>query len=194
MSVGRRKSCESFCTSRSPSRYLAVTSVTPGSLSRSSIWLCIASAAPGSVKAARPASGSDIGFGATGPSRFARASAIFFGMPAGPDAGAGDARASAVDVDRVEHQIEVFLPVVDHVVAEEDLRKARSVSLHARVAVIPFDRRRCRRRSSPDRSSPAGRHRIRVRRDRCSSPHAGRRPERTPHTCGTASTVPADRA
>ena len=43
------------------------------------------------------------------------------GVPAGPDARATDATAAAVDVDAVGNQVDVIFPIVDLVVAQEDL-------------------------------------------------------------------------
>ena len=72
----------------------------------------------------------------------ARASAIFLRVPRRPDAGAVDAAAAAVDEDAVGHDVEVLLPFVDLVVAQQDLAEAGAVGLHARVALVLLDRGR----------------------------------------------------
>ena len=98
-----------------------------------------ASAWPGTVNAARADFGSSGGSGSTGPICAAMASAIFLRVPRRPDAGAVDAAAAAVDEDAVDHDVEVLLPLVDLVVAEEDLAEAGAVRLHARVALVLLD-------------------------------------------------------
>ena len=66
----------------------------------------------------------------------------FLRVPRGPDAGAVDAAASAVEVDALDHQIQVVLPAVDQVVAQQDLGEAGTMRLDARVAAVLLDRRR----------------------------------------------------
>src|SRR6185295_4085585 len=53
-----------------------------------------------------------------------------------PDARTIDAAAAAVEVNAVRHQIEILLPLIHHVVAEQDFAEARAVNLHARIPVI----------------------------------------------------------
>ncbi len=74
--VGRMYSARPSFTRRSPSRCLAVTSVTPGSLISASIDFEMASAMPGTVNGARLASGSSGGSGRTEATRCAIAFAI----------------------------------------------------------------------------------------------------------------------
>ena len=61
-------------------------------------------------------------------------------VPAGPDAGAVDAASAAVDEDALDHQVEVVLPAIDLIVAEQNLREARAVRLHTRIAAVAIDR------------------------------------------------------
>ena len=61
-------------------------------------------------------------------------------VPRHPDAGAVDAAASAVDEDAVGHQVDVLLPLIDHVVAEDDLAEAGTVSLDSVISLILLDR------------------------------------------------------
>ena len=50
-----------------------------------------------------------------------------------------DATAAAVQVDAIDHQVQVFFPVVDDVVAQQDLGKAGAVDLDSRVALVLLD-------------------------------------------------------
>ncbi len=43
-------------------------------------------------------------------------------------------------IDAVGHDVEIFFPIVDAVVAQQDLAEARAVRLHARVAFVVLDR------------------------------------------------------
>ena len=111
-------------------------SVTPGFLAGPRRSICeIASATPGTVNAA------SADFGILGRQRPTAASRLadrlgdLSRVAAGPDAGAVDAAAAAVDEDAVDHDVEVLFPLIDLVVAEEDLGEARAVRLHARVAL-----------------------------------------------------------
>ena len=61
------------------------------------------------------------------------------GMSRNPDARAIDAAAAAVDEDAVGHDVEILGPVVDFVVAQDDLAEARAVRLHARVSLVLLD-------------------------------------------------------
>ena len=102
----------SFLTSRGSSRCLAVTSVDPARLQvRRRSTGEIASATPGTVNAARPAFGSSGGSGVTRPSRCAMRLGDLPRVPAGPDAGAVDAAAAAVQEHAVDHHVEILLPV-----------------------------------------------------------------------------------
>src|SRR5262249_23741773 len=60
----------------------------------------------------------------------------------GPNPGAIDAPTTAVQEDAVNHHIEVFLPLVNHVVAQQYLAEPGAVNLNARVAPVAFDRGR----------------------------------------------------
>src|SRR5215471_16028428 len=62
-------------------------------------------------------------------------------MPARPDARTVDAPAAAVHVNAIDHNVEVLLPLIDLVVAEEDLAEPGAVGLHPRVALILLDSR-----------------------------------------------------
>src|SRR5437667_5095492 len=57
-------------------------------------------------------------------------------MAAGPDARAVDTAASTVDGDAFDHDVEILFPVVDLIVAEQDLGETRSVRLNFRIAPI----------------------------------------------------------
>ena len=58
-----------------------------------------------------------------------------------PDARAVDAAASAIEKHAVGHDVEILLPLVHHVVAEQNLAEARPVHLNARIAAITLHRR-----------------------------------------------------
>ncbi len=58
-------------------------------------------------------------------------------MAAGPDPRAVDAAAPAVDEHAFHHHIEVALPLINLVVAQEDFRESRAVRLHPGIAAIP---------------------------------------------------------
>src|SRR5688500_9347675 len=60
-------------------------------------------------------------------------------VPARPDAGAVDAAAAAVRKDTVHHHVEIFLPGVDLIVANQHLREAGAMRLNARIAAIAID-------------------------------------------------------
>src|SRR4051812_44454630 len=62
-------------------------------------------------------------------------------VPARPDTRAVDAAASAVGEHAVDDHVEIRGPVVDDVVAQQDLREARSVRLNLPVATVAIDRR-----------------------------------------------------
>src|SRR5262249_60944787 len=62
-------------------------------------------------------------------------------VSAGPDARAIDAAATAVDEDAFDHHVEITLPVIDLIVADENLRKSWTVDLDARVAPVTIDGR-----------------------------------------------------
>src|SRR6185295_13744408 len=66
----------------------------------------------------------------------------FLCVARGPHARAVDASAAAVKKHTVHHHIDVLLPIVDHVVTEQDLGESRSVNLNTSVATIAFYRRR----------------------------------------------------
>ena len=76
-------------------------------------------------------------------------------------------------VDAVDHQVEVLLPVVDLVVAQQDLAEAGAVGLHARVALVLLDGRR----AAEDQAARAVlQHRgadVARRRDRCAMASLG---------------------
>src|SRR5262245_25632469 len=63
-------------------------------------------------------------------------------MPAGPDAGAVDAAAAAVQEHAVDHHVEELLPAIDLIVPDQDLGKAGTVGLDRRVAAIAVHGRR----------------------------------------------------
>ena len=62
-------------------------------------------------------------------------------VTAGPDARAVDAAPPAVDEHALDHHVEMRLPSVDLVVAEQDLREPRAVRLDARIAAVAIDGR-----------------------------------------------------
>ena len=139
--VGSRYSARPSSRLADAWRYVAVTSVTPGVCRSASIAFEIASAVPGTVNAARLASGWSVGSGRISAMRFAMRFGDLAAVPARPDSRAVDAAASAVCKHAVDHHVEVFLPAVDLIVPDQDLREARAVRLHPRVAAIPIDRR-----------------------------------------------------
>jgi hypothetical protein len=59
-------------------------------------------------------------------------------MAAGPDAGAVDAAAAAVEKNAVHHHVKKVLPAIDLIVADHDLRESRTVRLDRRVAAVPI--------------------------------------------------------
>ena len=62
----------------------------------------------------------------------------FLGMARGPDAGGVDAAAAAVADHAFDHHVEVFFPLVDAVIAEQDFRPPWSVGLDLGVAGVAF--------------------------------------------------------
>ena len=62
-----------------------------------------------------------------------------FGVTRRVDGTAVDAAAPAVDVDALNHHVEILLPIVNAVVAKEDFREAGAMDLDARVARILVD-------------------------------------------------------
>src|SRR5439155_16821251 len=62
-------------------------------------------------------------------------------VTARPDSGAVDASAAAAHEHAVDDDVQVLLPVIHLVVAKYDLRKPRTVRLHARIAAVPLDSR-----------------------------------------------------
>src|SRR4029077_19148778 len=62
-------------------------------------------------------------------------------VAAGPDSRAVDTAPPAVDEDALHHHVEPSLPVVNLVVANQDLREARPVRLDLGVATISIDGR-----------------------------------------------------
>src|SRR3954447_10510791 len=75
-------------------------------------------------------------FGVCGRQRLDRAKTFgesfgdFAGVPRRPDSGAIDAAAAAVDVNAFDHELEIFGPMVDNIVAQHDLREAGAVCLN----------------------------------------------------------------
>ena len=63
-------------------------------------------------------------------------------MAARPDGRTVDASAPTVHEHALDHDVEVALPVVHLVVAQQNLREPRAVRLHAGIAAIPVHRRR----------------------------------------------------
>ena len=63
----------------------------------------------------------------------------FAGVARGPDAGAVDTAASAVSKHALHHHVEVLLPLVHHIIAEQDLAEPGPVDLHAPIAFVAFD-------------------------------------------------------
>ena len=106
---------------------------------------------PGTVKAASPACGSSGGWTSIGPEPLGQGLGDLSGVSRRPDARAIDAAAAAVDVDALDHQVEVVFPVIDDVVAQQDLGEAGAVGLHARVARDTARPSPCRQRSSRGR-------------------------------------------
>src|SRR5262249_31938391 len=60
----------------------------------------------------------------------------FAPVPRYPDAGTVDATPAAVDQDAFDHDVQVLLPVIDLVIAEDDLAESGAVSLDARIALV----------------------------------------------------------
>src|SRR5439155_13846786 len=56
-----------------------------------------------------------------------------------PDTGTIDATPPAVKKNAVHHQIEILLPLIDHVVAQQNFAETGPVDLHARIAVVPLN-------------------------------------------------------
>src|SRR5205807_2351652 len=59
----------------------------------------------------------------------------------GPNAGAVDASAAAVEEHAIYHHVDVLFPIVDNIVAKQDLRESWTMRLHFRIAAITLDRR-----------------------------------------------------
>ena len=62
-------------------------------------------------------------------------------VTAGPDTGGVDAAAAAVGHDAVDQQVEIVLPAIDEIVADQNFRESGPVHLHPRVAAMLIDRR-----------------------------------------------------
>ncbi len=119
--------------------YFAVMSVTPASFRSASMSAVDAIGLARHGEAARADFGSSGGSGSIGPDLRGDGLGDLLGVPRRPDARAVDAAAAAVDEDAVDHDVEVLLPLIDLVVAEEDLAEAGAVRLHARVALVLLD-------------------------------------------------------
>src|SRR3954471_53642 len=84
----------------------------------------------------------EAGFGVCGRQRLDRSETFgesfgdFARVPRCPDSRAIDAAAAAVDVDAFDHEVEIFGPAVDDIVAQQDLREARAVCLDLRIASV----------------------------------------------------------
>ena len=115
----------------------------------------------------------------------------FAAVPADPDARAVDATAAAVQEHAVGHHVDVRLPVVDAVVAEDDLREPRPVHLHARVALVALDRLASRRKSGCGRTRRPPPRQPPPRLDKSKSLPAECPPEKMLQPRDTASTAPA---
>src|SRR5262245_30035877 len=63
----------------------------------------------------------------------------FFGVPRGPNAGTVDTSAAAVEVNAIDHDIDILLPFIHHIVTKQDLAESRTVDLHARIAFVSLD-------------------------------------------------------
>ena len=126
-----------------------MTSSTPSSSAVWSMSALMASAWPETVKAASLASGSEGGSGATEARRSAKAWAISAPWPRRPDARAVDARAPTIDQNRIDHQIEVLLPIIDGIFAEEDLAEAWAMHLNRGVAFVLLDGRQTAEDEAP---------------------------------------------
>ena len=60
-------------------------------------------------------------------------------------------------IDAFDHQVEIFSPIVDHVVAQQNLAEARAVGLHARIALVALDRGRAAEDHAPRATGQHGR-------------------------------------
>src|SRR5688572_8909070 len=60
-------------------------------------------------------------------------------VPAGPDPRAVDAASATVDRHALDHEIQILLPLIDFVIADEDLGESRTMGLDARIAAIALD-------------------------------------------------------
>jgi hypothetical protein len=122
--------------SRGESRYAAVTSVTTGRLEIGVDRLVdrLAGAGDGErgqagVRVVRRQRRNGGQTASQGVGDFTR-------VAAGPDAGAVDAAAAAVEEHAVGHHVDELLPAIHLVVAEEDLGETRPVRLHARIPAV----------------------------------------------------------
>ena len=79
------------------------------------------------------------GFRLDGPEAFGQRGGDFFGVARRPDAGAVNTPAAAVQVNAIHHDIDVLVPLIDHVVTEQEFAKAWAVDLHARIAFVALD-------------------------------------------------------
>ena len=167
---------------------------TPASRRSASIDFQTAAATPGTVKAASPACG------IVGRLDFDRADPL--GQRVGDFAVCREAHTPEqlmqprplFKINAVDHQVEILFPVVDHVVAEQNLAEARAVGLHARISLVALDRRFAAEDHAPRAS---GQHRgahVGVRRDKSKSPRPEFPPRPRPRPCDRGSTVPAGRA
>src|SRR5262249_4424249 len=62
------------------------------------------------------------------------------GVSRRPDTRTVDAAATAIHIDAVDHDVDVFLPLIDHIIAEQNLAETGAVGLYSRVALVLFHR------------------------------------------------------
>jgi len=129
MTVGSSQATRPSLTSRDVPRMSCTRSRAPGRLP--SIIMLMRSGIAGLAKAASLASG----WSAGSARHVASFSAIAWGDRVAvfrcPDGAGIDAGTAAVGADRLHHDVEVLLPIVRGVIAEDDLGKARPVKLNA---------------------------------------------------------------
>ena len=137
ITVGRRYPQCSFSTRRGPKRPVACS--TPALSRLASMLDQIASAAPGTVNAARLASRILGWFRLDWADSLCERLSDLARVTRRPYARTIDAPSPAVGEDAVRHDVEILLPVIDDVIAEQDLAESRPVDLHARIAFVALD-------------------------------------------------------
>ena len=131
MTVGSRYVPSAVVFTRSAPRYCALTSTAPATARSASIIAETRPGTPASANGASSACSSSAARGTTWRQALRQRVGDGFGMAGDPEAGGIHARAAAVVGDRRRDDLDVVLPVVDAVLADDHLAVAGAVHLDA---------------------------------------------------------------